>query len=84
MYFDQLNKQPFIENTLNSRAFQRIFSKARLERHREQNRCPCNDQLSAEGVWLPQYAFLGGKKLMDDIADAIAKIQDNKDQLAKV
>ena len=42
------------------------------------------DQLSAEGVWLPQYAFLGGKRLMDDIADAIAKIQDNRDQLTKV
>ena len=84
MYFDRLNKQPFIENTLNSRAFQRIFSKERLKKYREQNHCPRNDQLSAEGVWLPQYAFLGGKKLMDDIADAMAKIHDHKDQLAKV
>jgi dTDP-4-amino-4,6-dideoxygalactose transaminase len=84
MYFDQLNKQPFIEHTLNSRAFQKIFSKGRLKSYREQNHCPCNDQLSAEGVWLPQYAFLGGKKLMDDIADAMAKIHDNKDQLAKL
>ncbi|MHC4400866.1 MAG: DegT/DnrJ/EryC1/StrS family aminotransferase [Planctomycetota bacterium] len=84
MYFDQLNEQPFIENTLSSRAFQKIFSKGRLKRYREQNHCPRNDQLSAEGVWLPQYAFLGGKKLMDDIADAMAKIHDNKDQLAKV
>jgi len=84
MYFDQLNKQPFIENTLNSRAFQKIFSKERLKTYPEQNHCPSNDQLSAEGVWLPQYAFLGGKKLMDDIADAMAKIHDNRDQLAKV
>ena len=84
MYFDQLNKQPFIENTLNSRAFQKIFSKERLKKYREQNHCPRNDQLSAEGVWLPQYAFLGGKKLMDEIADAMAKIHDNKDQLAKL
>jgi dTDP-4-amino-4,6-dideoxygalactose transaminase len=84
MYFDQLNKQPFLEETLNSRAFQKIFSKARLERYREQNECPRNDQLSAEGVWLPQYVFLGSRKLMDEIADAIAKIHDNKDQLAKL
>ena len=84
MYFDQLNRLPFIENTLSSRAFQKIFSKERLKRYREQNHCPRNDQLSAEGVWLPQYAFLGGKQLMDDIADAMAKIHDNKDQLAKV
>ena len=84
MYFDQLNKQPFVENTLNSRTFQKIFSRERLKRYREQNHCPRNDQLSAEGVWLPQYAFLGGRRLMNDIADAIAKIQDNRDQLAKV
>ena len=84
MYFDRLNTQPFIENTLSSRAFQKTFSKERLKRYREENHCPRNDQLSAEGVWLPQYAFLGGKKLMDDIADAMAKIHDNKDQLAKL
>jgi perosamine synthetase len=84
MYFDRLNTQPFIENTLNSRTFQRCFSKQRLKRYLEQNHCPRNDQLSEEGVWLPQYAFLGDRKLMDDIADAIAKIQANKDQLAKV
>jgi len=84
MYFDQLNKQPFIENTLRSRTFEKIFSKERLQGYREQNHCPRNDQLSAEGVWLPQYAFLGGRQLMDDIADAIVKIHDNKDQLAKL
>jgi len=84
MYFDRLNTQPYIENTLNSRAFQKIYSKQRLARYREQNQCPLNDRLSEEGIWLPQYAFLGGKKLMDEIADAIAKIHDNRDQLAKL
>ena len=84
MYFDRLNTQPYIENTLNSRAFGKIYSKQRLEQYREQNQCPRNDQLEEEGVWLPQYAFLGDKKLMDDIADAMAKIQKNRDQLAKL
>jgi len=84
MYFDQLNKQPFIDEALNARAFQRVFSKERLNRYREQNHCSANDQLAEEGVWLPQYAFLGGKKLMDDIADAMVKIHDNRDQLAKL
>ena len=84
MYFDRLNTQPYIENTLNSRAFVKIYSKERLKEYREQNQCPVNDRLSEEGVWLPQYAFLGGKKLMDDIADAMAKIHDNRSQLAKL
>jgi perosamine synthetase len=84
MYFDELNKQPFLENTLNSPTFQKIFSRERLNRYREENRCPVNDRLSAEGVWLPQYVFLGEKKDMDDIADAVAKIHDNRDQLGKL
>ena len=84
MYFDQLNKQPYIENTLNSRTFQKIYSNQRLKQYHEQNQCPRNDQLAEEGVWLPQYAFLGDKKLMDDIADAMVKIHANKDQLAKL
>ncbi len=84
MYFDELNKQPFIDNTLNSRTFQKVFSKERLQKYREQNHCPNNDRLSVEGVWLPQYAFLGDKKDMDDIADAIAKVHDHRDRLAKL
>jgi dTDP-4-amino-4,6-dideoxygalactose transaminase len=84
MYFDELNKQPFLEHTLNSPTFQKIFSKERLKRYREENCCPTNDRLSAEGVWLPQYVFLGDKKDMDDIADAVAKIHEGKDQLAKL
>ncbi len=84
MYFDQLNKQPFIENALSSRAFQKIYSKQRLDRYREQNHCPRNDQLAAEGVWLPQYVFLGDRSDMDDIADALAKIAEHKEQLARL
>lgn len=84
MYFDQLNKQPFLENALSSRTFQKVFSKPRLDRYREQNHCPCNDQLAAEGVWLPQYVFLGDRRDMDDIADALAKIAEHKEQLAKL
>jgi perosamine synthetase len=82
MYFDRLNEQPFLENTLNSRSFQKIYSSQRLKRYREQNQCPSNDRLADEGVWLPQRVFLGDRRDMDDIADAIAKIHKHRDQLA--
>lgn len=84
MYFDRLNTQPFIERALGSRAFQKLFSRQRLKQYREQNQCPNNDQLEKEGVWLPQYTFLAGRKLMDEIAEALIKIQKNSDQLAKL
>ncbi|MCK4967145.1 DegT/DnrJ/EryC1/StrS family aminotransferase, partial [bacterium] len=83
MYFDRLNTRHFVEHTLNSKAFQLIYSKDRLKRYREQNECPVNDKLCEQGVWLWQQFLLGTKKDMDDIADAIIKIQENKEELAK-
>lgn len=83
MYFDRLNTQNFVEHTLNSKAFQIIYSKERLRRYREQNQCPVNDKLCEQGVWLWQQFLLGTKKDMDDIANAIIKIQENKEELAK-
>jgi len=83
MYFDRLNTQHFVEHTLNSKVFQIIYSKDRLKRYREQNQCPVNDKLSEQGVWLWQQMLLGTKKDMDEIADAIIKIQKNKADLAK-
>ena len=83
MYFDRLNTQNFVEHTLNSKAFQIIYSKDRLKRYREQNQCPVNDKLSEQGVWLSQQMLLGTKEDMDDIANAIIKIQENKQDLAK-
>ena len=83
MYFDRLNTQNFVEHTLNSKVFQIVYSKDRLKRYREQNQCPVSDKLSEQGVWLWQQMLLGTKKDMDDIAEAMIKIQKNKEALAK-
>ncbi len=84
MYFDQLNKQPFLTAVLSSPGFQKVFSADRLRRYHERNQCPNNDLLAEQGVWLPQYVLLGEKQDIDDIADAIAKISENKDHLSKL
>jgi perosamine synthetase len=83
MYFDRLNTQNFVEHTLNSKTFQIIYSKNRLKKYREQNECPVNDKLSEQGIWLSQQMLLGTREDMDNIADAIRKIQENKEELAK-
>lgn len=79
--YTPLNKQGIIENALNSKNFRRAFSKTRLNKYREQNHCPVNDRLCTEAVWIPQWVLLGTKKDMDDIANAILKIYENKDKL---
>jgi len=80
--YGQVNKGDFFEEALNSKNFQKSYSKERLNRCRELNHCPDNNQLCREAVWFGQNLLLGTKKDMDDIADAILKIYDNRDKLA--
>ena len=55
--------------------FGSIYSKARMDAWRAQNRCPQNDRLCTEAVWLTQTMLLGPRSDMDVIAAAIRKIQ---------
>lgn len=75
---DTLNKDKFVEVYLNLRHFQTLFSKERLTQYWEENHCPANDVINAEtGLILGQEVFLGTKKDMDDIAEALVKIRKN-------
>jgi dTDP-4-amino-4,6-dideoxygalactose transaminase len=80
--YNRVNKNAFFENALQSKNFRKMYPKKRLERCRELNHCPDGDRLSDEGVWFSQSMLLGTKKDMDDIADAIQKIYDNRSKLA--
>jgi len=60
----------------------RLYSKKRLQKYRDELHFPDNDRLCQEAVWLSQTLLLTAKKDMDDIADAIRKIYDNRDKLA--
>ena len=65
-----------VEHHLNSSGFQKVFSKERLDAYRRENHCPQNDHTAEEtGIWMGQRSFLGPKKEMEDIAEAMVKIQ---------
>ena len=77
-------KYGLIEEALNSKGYQRLFSKQRLQEYREQiNNLPDNDQLCREAVWFSQKMLLGSKQDMNDIANSIVKIYENRDGLLK-
>ena len=75
-------KDGLVEDALNSRGYQRLYSKERLNRYRQELHYPDNDQLCQEAVWFSQRLLLATKTDMDDIADAILKIYENRDKLA--
>jgi len=71
-----------IEVALTSKNFTRSFPKERLDKYRQELNFPDNDQLCEEAVWFTQNLLLGPRQDIDDIADAILKIYENRDKLA--
>ncbi|HKJ78712.1 MAG TPA: hypothetical protein VKA10_04210, partial [Prolixibacteraceae bacterium] len=75
------NHDGLIEEALNSKGYQRLFSPQRLKQWREENYLPGNDQLVSEAVIFYQSMLLGTKSDMDDIVNAITKIYENRHSL---
>jgi len=85
-YIDRgLHREPWVEHVLSSKAFKKMYSPQRLRRYREELACPKCDQVCQEMamIWASG-PLLGTRKDMDDIADAILKVHENRDQLASI
>lgn len=81
--YSPLNREPFLKNTLNSRAYRYIYPAKVRRGLEERNQCPENDRLCREAVWFTQNMLLGPKEDMDQIAEAIEKIRKRSGELAK-
>jgi dTDP-4-amino-4,6-dideoxygalactose transaminase len=84
-YSNGCHKEGMPEEHINSQAFRKSFSKARLKKYRESLQLPIIDnirpggkeKLSIEG----KIAFLGPIKDIDDILEAFIKVTKNIDKL---
>jgi perosamine synthetase len=81
--YSPLYREPFLKNTLESRAFRAVYPPKRIADYLERIQCPANDRLCEQGVWFYQTLFLGPRSDMDQIADAVRKIQKQAGKLAK-
>jgi perosamine synthetase len=82
--YTPLNKEPFLQETLGSKAYKQIFPAERLQAFWQKNHCPENDRLCEEAVWFGQTMLLASRSDMEQIAAAIRKIHDNAGDLAKI
>lgn len=80
-----LHKEPWVEHILNTRVYQKMFSQKRLQKYREENLCPNCDKVCQEMamIWASG-PLLGTKEDMDDVADAIQKVYENRDKLSSI
>ncbi len=81
--YTPLNKKQYLKNALDSRGYQRIYSKEQIARLEERNQCPVNDRLCEEAVWIMQSVLLAGRSDMEQIAEAIRKIHAHAGELAR-
>lgn len=78
-----LHREPWVDNVPKTRAYQKAFSPERLRLFKEQMSCPNCDRVCQEMVMLwASGPLLAEKSDMDDIANAILKVYENRDQLA--
>jgi perosamine synthetase len=77
-----LHREPWIDHILKSRSYQKMYSARRLREYREQAQCPNCDRVCQEMamIWASG-PLLGTQQDMDDIADAILKVYDQRDKL---
>jgi perosamine synthetase len=77
-----LHREPWIEHILNQPVYKKMFSEKRLEEYRQQVPCPVCDQVCQEMamIWATG-PLLAEREDMDNIADAIIKVYENRDKL---
>ncbi len=80
-----LHREPWIEHILERPVYKKMFSRQRLEEYRQQVPCPTCDQVCREMamIWASG-PLLAGKGDMDNIADAIIKVYENRDKLSSI
>jgi len=76
-----MNREGFIEDAFRSKAYQRIYSKKKLDSYQADNECPESDRLVGETVGFHQSVLLTARQDMDDIAKAIFKIYEHRQKL---
>ena len=82
--FGMMNKDAYVTGLAKNRYYLKIYGEKTMKDWLEKNQCPQNDKLSSEeGVWLYQTMLLGTRRDMDQIAEAIKKLQKHAAELAK-
>lgn len=80
-----LHREPWVDNVIKTKAYQKMFSPKRLQQWREEMLCPRCDQVCQEMVMIwASGPLLSTREDMDDIANAILKVYENRDKLSSV
>jgi dTDP-4-amino-4,6-dideoxygalactose transaminase len=82
--YGQMNKDTYVTGLATNRHYLKIYGEKAMKQWLERNQCPQNDRLTSEqAVWFTQTMLLGSKTDMEQMADAVRKIQKHAGALKK-
>ena len=82
--YGAMNKDAYVSALAKNKHFLKLYGEKKLQDWLERNQAlPQNDKVCAEGVWFTQTMLLAERTKMDQIAEAIRKIQQHATELAR-
>ena len=82
--YSPLNKEHFLKVVTSNKGFLRIYGEKHLNDWYEKNsHRPANDRICSDAVWFTQNMLLGPRSDMDQIAEAIRRIQKHAAAVAR-
>jgi dTDP-4-amino-4,6-dideoxygalactose transaminase len=80
--YGHLNKDPYVLGLTHNKHYLKIYGEKTMKQWIDRNHCPQNDRLAGEeALWITQPMLLGTTRDMEQIADAIRKIQKYANEL---
>ncbi|MEN8227025.1 MAG: DegT/DnrJ/EryC1/StrS family aminotransferase [Bacteroidota bacterium] len=78
-----LHKEPWVDNIIERRVYQKMYGNSRLKQFKEEMECPTCDLICDEEMVMlwASGPLLGSLTDMDDIINAMTKVYENRDQL---
>lgn len=73
--YTPLNQSKHVQAIATNPHYQKIYGKDFMSQWLEKNRCPVNDQLCSEAIWLTQNSLLVERSAIEKIAASIDKIK---------
>jgi len=74
--YGQMEKTPRVTSLVKNRHYLKIYGEKAMNNWLERIQCPVNEKISSEvAVWFTQTVLLGSRSNMEQIAEAIRKIQ---------
>lgn len=82
--YGQMNKSSYVTALASNKHYLKVYGEKTMKEWLERNHCPQNDTLTSEqSVWLFQNMLLGSRQEMEQIAEAMRKIQQYAGEIAK-